>query len=135
MSVRVAASAAAVLLATGIGLGVTSAVRGSVPANAQIPLSPAENAVFVEDDNGAGAGQRVNILQSSARGVVSIISARGVALGTGFVITRSGFALAAYHGLPGAGRRDADRPAGDVRQDLPGHARRSPGNHSSSAKP
>jgi len=102
-SVRVAASVAVALVAAGIGLGTTSAVRGSVPADARIPLSPAKNAVFVEDDNGAGADQQANIMQSSARGVVSIRSARGTALGSGFVITRSGFVLASYHGLPGIG--------------------------------
>jgi S1-C subfamily serine protease len=102
-SVRIAASAAAVVLAAGIGLGVTSAVRGSVPADARIPVPPARNAVFVEDDDGAGADQQGSILQSSAGGVVSIRSARGAAVGAGFVITRSGYVLAAYHGLPGAG--------------------------------
>jgi S1-C subfamily serine protease len=110
-SVRLAASAAAALLATvlaaelatGIGLRVTSAVRGSVPADARIPLPPAKNAAFVEDDDGAGQDQQNNILQSSAPGVASIRSARGAVLGSGFVITRSGFVLASYHGLLGAG--------------------------------
>jgi len=101
--VRLTASVAAGLLAAGIGLGVTSAVRGSVPADARIPLPPAKNAAFVEDDDGAGQDQQNNILQSSASGVVSIRSARGAVLGSGFVITRSGFVLASYHGLPGAG--------------------------------
>jgi S1-C subfamily serine protease len=102
-SVRLAASVAAALLATGIGLGVTSAVRGSVPADARIPLPPAKNAAFVESDDGAGQDQQNNILRSSASGVVSIRSARGAVLGSGFVITRSGFVLASYHGLPGGG--------------------------------
>ena len=35
--------------------------------------------------------------------MVSIRSASGADLGAGFVITRSGFVLAAYHGLQGAG--------------------------------
>ena len=101
--VRVAASITAALVATGIGLGVTSAVRGSVSADARIPLPPAKNTVFVEDDNGAGQDQQDSILQSSGHGVVSIRSAHGAALGSGFVITRSGFVLASYHGLRGAG--------------------------------
>jgi S1-C subfamily serine protease len=101
--VRVAACAAAALLAAGLGLGVTSAVRGSVPADARIPLPPAKSAVFVEDDNGAGQDQQDNILQSSAGGVVVIRSADGMALGSGFVITRSGFVLATDHGLASAG--------------------------------
>ena len=52
-SVRVTAVIAAALLAAGIGLGVTGAVHGSVPADALIPSPPAKNAVFVEDDDGA----------------------------------------------------------------------------------
>jgi len=101
--VRAAASVAAALLAAGIGLGVTTAVRGSVPADARIPSPPAKDAVFVEDDNGAGQDQQDNVLQYSAPGVVSIRSATGANLGSGFVITRSGFVLASYHGLRAAG--------------------------------
>jgi S1-C subfamily serine protease len=59
--------------------------------------------VFVEDDNGAGQDQQENILQYDAPGVASIRSASGAGLGSGFVITRSGFVLATYHGLQGAG--------------------------------
>jgi S1-C subfamily serine protease len=102
-SVRVTAVVTAALLGIGVGLGVTSAMHGSVPADARIPQPPAKNDVFVEDDNGAGADQQGNILQSSAAGVLSIRSASGTALGAGFVITRSGFVLASYHGLQDAG--------------------------------
>lgn len=106
-SVRVTAVIAAALLAAGIGLGVTGAVHGSVPADALIPSPPAKNAVFVEDDDGAGQDQQENILQSSAAGVLRIRSARGTDLGAGFVITRSGFVLASYSGLQGAGALSA----------------------------
>jgi S1-C subfamily serine protease len=99
----VAASVAAALLAAGIAVGVASALRGSVPAAARIPSPPGKDAVFAEDDNGAGQDQQDNVLQYSAPGVVSIRSASGAALGSGFVITRSGFVLATYHGLQGAG--------------------------------
>ncbi|MGH3211253.1 MAG: trypsin-like peptidase domain-containing protein [Trebonia sp.] len=102
-SVWVAASVAAALLAAGTAVGVTTAMRGSVSAAARIPSPPAKNAVFVEDDNGAGQDQQDNVLQYSAPGVVSIRSARGTVLGSGFVITRSGFVLATYRGLQGAG--------------------------------
>jgi len=107
LSMRIAASVAAGLVAAGVALGVTTAVRGSVSANARIPLPPAKDAVFVEDDNGAGQDQQDSILQSSARGVVIIRSAHGTALGSGFVITRSGFVLAADHGLADAGTLSA----------------------------
>jgi S1-C subfamily serine protease len=102
-SVRAAASVAAALLAAGIAVGVTSALHGSVPAAARIPSPPAKDAVFVEDDNGAGQDQQDNVLQYSAPGVVSLRSDRGTALGSGIVITRSGYVLAADHGLQGAG--------------------------------
>jgi len=102
-SVRVAASVAAALLAAGITVGVTGALRGAVPATARIPSPPAKDAVFVEDYNGAGQDQQDSVLQYSAPGVVSIRSVGGASLGAGFVITRSGFVLASYHGLQGAG--------------------------------
>lgn len=102
-SVRVAASVAAALLAAGITVGVASALRGSVPAAARIPSPPGKGAVFVEDDDGAGQDQQENILQYDAPGVVSIRSAGGADLGSGFVITRSGFVLATYRGLQGTG--------------------------------
>lgn len=102
-SVRAAASVGAALVAAGIAAGVTAALHGSVPAAARIPSPPAKDAVFVEDDNGAGQDQQDNILQYSAPGVVTIRSGNGTDLGAGIVITRSGFVLAADHGLQGAG--------------------------------
>ena len=103
-SVRVAASVVAALLVAGTVAGVTSALRGSsVPVTARIPSAPAKDAVFVEDDNGAGQDQQENILQFSAPGVVTIRSDHGTDLGSGFVITRSGYVLASFHGLQGAG--------------------------------
>jgi hypothetical protein len=89
-SVRAAASVAAALLVAGVAVGVTLALRGSgsVPAAARIPSPPAKDAVFVEDDNGAGQDQQDSVLQYSAPGVVSIRSESGADLGSGFVITR-----------------------------------------------
>jgi S1-C subfamily serine protease len=101
--VKAGASVAATLLAAGIAVGVTSALRGGpVPAAARIPLPPAKDAVFVEDDDGAGQDQQDNVLQYSAPGVVTLRSASGADLGSGIVLTRSGYVLAAYHGLQGA---------------------------------
>lgn len=101
-SVRAGAAVGAALVAAGIAVGVTTALQGSVPAAARIPTPPAKDAVFVEDDNGAGQDQQDNILQYSAPGVVTIRSGNGTDLGSGIVITRSGFVLAAYHGLQGS---------------------------------
>jgi S1-C subfamily serine protease len=98
--VRVAASVATALLAAGTAAGVTSALRGSsVAVTARIPLAPAKDAVFVEDNNGAGQDQQENILQYCAPGVVALRSGHGTDLGSGFVITRSGYVLASLRGL------------------------------------
>lgn len=106
--VRVAASVAATLIVAGTVVGVTSVLPGSaVPETARIPAAPAKDAVFVEDDDGAGQDQQENILQYSAAGVVAIRSDNGTDLGSGFVITRSGYVLASYQGLPGAGPLNA----------------------------
>jgi hypothetical protein len=100
--VRVAAGVAALLVAAGVVLGVTSALRGSVPADARIPVPPAKNNV-VDSADVTLQQQLENIVHSSGQGVVAIGSARGADLGSGFVITRSGLVLASYHGLQGAG--------------------------------
>ena len=102
-SVRVTAVTAVALVAAGIGLGAANAVRGPVAADARIPSPPAKDAAFAADDNGAGQDQQDNILHYSAPGVLRVRSARGTDLGAGFVITRSGFVLTSYSGLPGAG--------------------------------
>jgi S1-C subfamily serine protease len=92
-----------VLVAAGAAFGVTRVVRTSVSADARIPAPPAANAHFVEDDDGAGADQQGFILKTSPHGLVSIRSERGGSLGSGVIITRSGFVLASYRGLEGAG--------------------------------
>lgn len=107
-SVKAAAAVAAALLAAGAAVGVTSALRGgSVSAAARIPSPPSKDAVFVEDDDGAGQDQQENVLQYSAPGMVSLRSASGTDVGSGFVITPSGYVLAAYYGLQGAGTLSA----------------------------
>ena len=98
----IGASVAAIVVALGIGFGVTAAVR-SPSAASRIPSAPAKNANFVEDDNGAGQDQQDNILSSSAAGVVHIQAASGAFLSSGMVITRSGYVLTSYRGLEGAG--------------------------------
>lgn len=101
-SFRIGASLTAVVVGLGIGFGVTAAIR-SPSAASRIPSAAAKNASFVEDDNGAGQDQQGNILSSSAAGVVHIQAAGGASLGSGMVITRSGYVLTSYSGLEGAG--------------------------------
>ena len=105
-SIRIVAPVAAGLLAAGLAVGVTSALHGSVPAEARIPQPPAKNGLVVESDEGDDQTLLTNVVPSES-GVVRIRSAGGTDLGAGFVITRSGFVLAAYHGLSGAGQLTA----------------------------
>lgn len=102
-SIRIAAPVAAALIAAGLGVGVTSALHSSVSADAKIPQPPAKNGLVVENNQGDDETLLTNVVPSEA-GVVRIRSAGGTDLGSGFVITSSGFVLAAYHGLPGAGQ-------------------------------
>jgi len=94
-----AASAAVTLLAAWATVGVAGALRSPVPAAERIPTPPAKNAAFVADNFGAGEDQQGNVLQRSAPGVVTLRSAAGTDLGSGFVITRSGYVLAADQGV------------------------------------
>jgi S1-C subfamily serine protease len=103
---RIGASVTAIVVALGIGFGVTAAVR-SPSATSRIPSAPAKNATFVEDDDGAGQDQQENILSSSAEGVVHIQAASGAFLSSGMVITRSGYVLTSYSGLEGTGTLQA----------------------------
>jgi putative serine protease PepD len=102
-----AASVAVALFVAGATVGVAGALRGPVPAAARIPTPPAKNAVFVADNFGAGQDQQENVLQYSAPGLVTLRSATGASLGSGFVITRSGYVLAAARGLRGTERLTA----------------------------
>jgi S1-C subfamily serine protease len=102
MSVRIAAYAAAGILAVGAGFGIAKAVNSSGAAviSSAIP-SPAQGAnAFVEDDNLTAQDNQSNILYSTAPGLVHILSGRA-AVGTGMVLTPSGKVLTTY--LPAAG--------------------------------
>jgi hypothetical protein len=94
------ASVAALVVVAAAVWGVTSALHGSVPADAKIPVPPAKNPVFVADKRGAGQDQQSNVFKYSAAGVVSIEAANGSQLGSGVVITKSGYVLTADQGLP-----------------------------------
>ncbi len=96
------------VLGIGIGIGVGEAVKilgssGSASASSVIPSPPRANAKFVEDDNGTGADNQQNILNSIAPGLVHIVSSHGASVGLGLVLTRSGIVLTSNKILQGAG--------------------------------
>jgi S1-C subfamily serine protease len=99
---RLSVIAAAFILAAGfafvvgrvIGLGDT-VILTSIPRP-----STAKNA-FIEDDNGVGADNQANILQSTAVGMVHVLSG-GTSVGIGLVLTESGKVLTTYRPSAGA---------------------------------
>lgn len=95
--------------ATAVGLALVAFVAagglsGSAQASSAIPSPPRANKVFVEDDNGTGADNQANIVQSAAPGLVHIMSTAGATVGVGMVLTPSGLMLTTDHILGGAKR-------------------------------
>ena len=108
-SVRLAALAAAGALAIGAGFGLAKVVGSSGPAaiSSAIP-SPAQGSnAFVEDDNLTAQDNQTNILQTTAPGLVHIISG-GAGVGIGMVLTPSGKVLTTYQPARGAGSLTAE---------------------------
>lgn len=104
---RIATYAAAVALVAGLGFGGFAAAGGlsrPVAASAAIPVPPRSNALFVEDDDGTGADNQENILQSTAPGLVHVNTSRGVPAGVGVILTPSGIVLTSGQNIPGAGQ-------------------------------
>jgi S1-C subfamily serine protease len=100
--VRIGAYAAAGALAVGLGFGLVKVAgsSGPAPVASAIP-SPAQGSnAFVEDDNLTAQDNQSNILQSTAPGLVHIIT-HGTAAGIGMVLTPSGKVLTTYQ--PGHG--------------------------------
>ncbi len=112
--VRVSVIAGTVILAAGAGFGagralglgnlvVLSGIPGparcaSAPATA---VSPATACAFTEDDDGIGQDSQANFLDSSADGIVHILSG-GTSVGIGLVLTQSGKVLTTYRPPAGA---------------------------------
>jgi S1-C subfamily serine protease len=95
-------------LGIGVGFGIGAVVNvggssGSSAASSVIP-SPRANAMFVEDKDGTDQDSQENILQSTAPGLVHIVSSRGASVGLGVVLTASGLVLTSNQVLQGAGQ-------------------------------
>jgi len=101
---RFAAYVAAGALALGAGFGIAKVVGSpAAPAISSAVPSPAKgNDAFIEDDNLTAQDNQTNILQTTAPGLVHIISA-GTAVGIGMVLTPSGKVLTTYQPARGAG--------------------------------
>ena len=102
---RGASFAGAAVLAAAAGFGVASLLVGSGqrPVSSAIPSPATGSAPFTEDDNLTGQDNQTNILQSTAPGMVHILSG-GTSVGTGIVLTPSGKVLTSYQ--PAGGARD-----------------------------
>ena len=101
MAIGAAAAAAGLAL---VAFAATGGLSGTAQASSAIPSPPRANKMFVEDDNGTGADNQANIVQSAAPGLVHIVSAAGATVGVGMVLTPSGLVLTSDHILDGAGR-------------------------------
>lgn len=104
---RLAMGAGAAAVAAGLALvafAATGGLSGTAQASSAIPSPPRANKMFVEDDNGTGADNQANIVQSAAPGLVHIMFAAGATVGVGMVLTPSGLVLTTDHILGGAKR-------------------------------
>jgi S1-C subfamily serine protease len=111
---RLSAIGAAVILAAGVGFGVgkvmglgNTVILSAIPKPATCAsalttaLSPATACAFTEDDDLIGQDSQANILESSADGVVHVLSG-GTSVGIGLVLTQSGKVLTTYQPPEGA---------------------------------
>jgi S1-C subfamily serine protease len=99
---RLSVIAAAFLLAAGFAFGVGRVIGlGDTVILTSIPKPSTAKNAFIEDDNGVGADNQANILQSTAVGMVHILSG-GTSVGIGLVLTESGKVLTTYRPSAGA---------------------------------
>ncbi len=105
---RLAVIAAAVILAAGLGFGVGRAIGlGNTVILTAIPRPATGKDAFVEDDDLTGQDNQENILQSTALGMVHILSG-GTSVGIGLVLTESGKVLTTYRPAAGAANLTAE---------------------------
>jgi hypothetical protein len=99
---RLSVVAAAVILAIGVGFGAGRAIGlGNTMVLSAIPRPATTNGAFIEDDDLTGQDNQENILQTTAPGMVHILSG-GTPVGIGLVLTQSGKVLTTYQPAAGA---------------------------------
>jgi S1-C subfamily serine protease len=105
---RISVIAAAVILAAGVGFGAGRVMRlGDTVVLAGIPRPATTATPFVEDDEGIGQDIQANILESTAPGMVHVLSG-GASVGIGLVLTESGKVLTTYQPAAGTARLAAE---------------------------
>jgi S1-C subfamily serine protease len=105
---RISVIAAAVILAAGVGFGVGRLMGlGDTVVLSAIPRPATTASPFIEDDDGIGQDNQANILDSTAPGMVHVLSG-GTSVGIGLVLTESGKVLTTYQPSAGAANLAAE---------------------------
>jgi S1-C subfamily serine protease len=105
---RISVIAAAVIVATALGFGVSRVIGpGNTVILTAIPQPATGKDAFIEDDDGIAQDNQENILQATAPGMVHILSG-GTSVGIGLVLTESGKVLTTYQPATGASNLAAE---------------------------
>jgi S1-C subfamily serine protease len=105
---RISVIAAAVILAAGLGFGAGRVIGlGNTVILTGIPRPATVNTAFIEDDDETGQDNQANILDSTALGMVHVLSG-GTSVGIGLVLTESGKVLTTYQPAAGAANLAAE---------------------------
>jgi len=105
---RLSAIAASVVLSAGFAFGVGRAMGlGDTVILSAIPKPSTAKNAFVEDDDLTAQDNQENILQSTALGMVHVLSG-GTSVGIGLVLTESGKVLTTYRPSAGAANLTAE---------------------------
>jgi S1-C subfamily serine protease len=105
---RISVVVAAVILAAGLGFGAGRAIGlGNTVILSGIPRPATVNTVFFEGDDGIAHDNQDNILDSTAPGMVHVLSG-GTSVGIGLVLTQSGKVLTTYQPRKGAANLAAE---------------------------
>ena len=111
---RLAVIATAVILAAGLGFGVGRAIGlgntvilSAIPMPATCQAWVPTSCAFIEDDDLTAQDNQENILESTAPGMVHVLSG-GTSVGIGLVLTESGKVLTTYQPSAGAANLAAE---------------------------
>jgi S1-C subfamily serine protease len=105
---RLSVIASAAILAAGFAFGVGRVIGlGDTVVLTAIPAPSTAKNAFIENDDGIGQDNQENILQSTALGMVHVLSG-GTSVGIGLVLTESGKVLTTYRPAAGAANLTAE---------------------------